>query len=141
MSRISTHQLLISFAVAVAGRSTCGRLEVGAVLKTTDGRLSYGYNGRAHDEEHCNTEPMLQEPGQCGCVHAELNALLKGGDTHGSTLYISHSPCMMCARAIVNARVAEVFYVEEYRSLEALILLERAGIRTYHWGHTSPETT
>ena len=133
MSRVTTNELLISFAMAVANRSTCGRMEVGAVLKTNDGRLSYGYNGRAHGEQHCEDDGP-HAPGQCGCVHAELNALLKGGDTRGSTMYISHSPCPACARAIVNAGVKEVWYVEEYRSLDALFILERAGIRLFHWG-------
>lgn len=133
MSRITTNQLLISWAMAAAARSTCGRMEVGAVLKLASGHISYGYNGRAHGEEHCEDDGP-HAPGQCGCVHAELNALLKGGDTRGSSMYISHSPCAQCARAIVNAGVSEVYYVEEYRSLDALVILERAGIRIFHWG-------
>lgn len=130
--RISREALLLRFALDVSGRSTCQRMKVGAVLATIDGRLSYGYNGRSHGEEHCADERDVIPAGGCGCVHAELNALLKGGDTRGAILYSSHAPCPSCARAIVNARVVRVEYVFPYRDATGLHILEKAGVQLQH---------
>lgn len=131
-TRITREQLMLRFAFLVAGRSTCSRMAVGAVLCSTDGRLSFGYNGRAHGEEHCADDKEFNAAGQCGCVHAELNALLKGGDTIDSIMYCSHAPCPQCARAIVNARVKAVHYVYPYRDPMGVRILEMAGIDTYY---------
>ena len=65
-------------------------------------------------------------------LHAESNAILKcakyGRSTDGSTLYITHSPCIECAKLIIQAGIIRVVYLEDYRKAEGLELLKKAGI-------------
>ena len=131
--RITRDAMLMEMAVAAAKRSTCLRRRVGAII-AKDGRvLSIGYAGSPSGEPHCIDEGCLIGP-DGGCirtVHAEANAILwaakHGIRVNGTTMYCTDSPCLACARAIVNAGIAEVKYVREYRILEGLQLFDRAG--------------
>ena len=69
-------------------------------------------------------------PGESGMIHAEINALLKldYNSPKNKKMYVTHFPCRMCAKAIINAGVSEVVYVEEYRDLSGVELLKNAGI-------------
>ena len=66
-------------------------------------------------------------------LHAESNAILKcakyGRPTNGSTLYITHSPCIECAKLIIQSGIIRVVYLEDYRKVEGLELLKKAGIK------------
>ena len=70
-------------------------------------------------------------PGQSGMLHAEINALLKMdyNNPKNKKLYLTLSPCRMCAKAIVNAGINEVIFNEEYRDLSSLDILTHAGVK------------
>ena len=131
-SRPSSIELMMRVAELVAQRSTCRRSQVGAVV-TDESMLQifgYGYNGNAAGLANtCDSD----EPGNCGCVHAELNALLKApGTTSRKRLFTTLSPCIACAKAIVNARVERVYFRLPYRKVDGLALLLGAGVKIFH---------
>lgn len=115
-------------AKLLSQRSTCARLAVGAVV--TDSRilqvLGVGYNGNGRGlPNRCDGD----EPGRCGCVHAEANALLKApGTIPGKVLFTTRSPCAACAKLILNAGVSRVFYDEAYRDETGIEILKLGGI-------------
>jgi dCMP deaminase len=118
----------MAFACALAQRSTCARKQVGAVVTDALGLqvLGIGYNGNARGlPNRCDTDI----PGACGCLHAEINALLKApGTIPGKTLYSTMEPCAVCAKAIINSGVVRVVYAEAYRDHAGLTLLIDAGV-------------
>lgn len=129
MTRPSKEDIFLQFAELLARRSTCQRLAVGAVV--TDEAmlqvLGIGYNGNARGLSNSCDDPLA--PGRCGCLHAEINALLKApGALPNKVLFTSHAPCAGCAKAILNAGVARVVYREAYRSRAGLELLGRSGV-------------
>jgi len=92
--------------------------------------ISDGYNGTPMGFENvCEDETGATKP---YVLHAEANAITKVAKTNqsssGSTLYITSSPCMECAKLIIQAGVSRVVYSEKYRNEEGLQLLERANI-------------
>ena len=130
--RPSFTTIYLNLAKGLAERSTCSRLQVGSVITTADHRhvLAVGYNGGAsglNDEHSCKSDV----PGQCGHLHSEINAIINcTAPRHvEKILYVTHTPCIMCAKAIINlGGVIKVVVVEPYRSEEGSILLRRAGI-------------
>lgn len=125
-------EIMLRFAEHLADRSTCKRLQVGAVVTDQDllQVLGIGYNGNASGLANtCDSDV----PGECGCLHAEINALLKApGVLPGKHLFVSSSPCVACAKAAINARVACVFFRETYRNPTGLEVLQRAGVQVKH---------
>ena len=129
MERPSWDSIFMDFAVSLSRRSTCRRLNVGCVVVTRDNSrvLSVGYNGSYHGGPNdCDSD----EPGNCGCIHAEANSLVKldYNDPSSKLLYTTWSPCVPCAKLIVNAGIAEVVYLNEYRKLDGVELLRNAGV-------------
>lgn len=114
------------------------RLQVGCVIVTEDNeqQLSNGYNG---DERGGSNKPDSLEPGASGFIHAEINALIKMNysDPRPRKIYITHSPCVVCARALVNGKISKVFYHEDYRDSKGLDILRKSGIEVikldHHW--------
>lgn len=109
-------EVMTRFAKDVATLSACKRLQVGAVIVDHGLReiLAFGYNGPAQSRDN---ESCTGSHGSCGCIHAEMNALLKLSDKITPCFLIStHSPCPTCAGLILNtSNVTDVFYIEEYR--------------------------
>lgn len=130
--RINREDAMLAFAHVLALRSSCNRLQVGAVVTDADMLqvLGIGYNGNvAGGPNHCDRST----PGDCGCVHAELNALLKApGIVSDKKLFTSVAPCVTCAKAIVNSRVTEVFFSSKYRVTDGIDLLLERGIRVLY---------
>lgn len=141
--RPSRDSVLIQSAWLWSERSTCSRLHVGAVF-AQDGRiLATGYNGAPAGVEHCDhTCDCFDTPCDPGCnslqpceeaEHAERNAIAfaarYGVALAGSSLYVTHMPCLPCAMSIINAGVKEVHYQVPYRLTEGVELLERVGIQ------------
>ena len=118
-----------NFARTIAARSYDPRHQVGAVVITADNTqvLAIGYNGNYAGGPN---EAESTVPGESGMIHAEINALLKMdyNNPKGKKVYITLSPCRMCAKAIVNAGISEVIYDEEYRDTSSLQILSDAGI-------------
>ena len=110
-------------------RSIDPRFKVGAVIVTEDNTqvLSIGYNG---DQAGGSNEVESLEPGQSGCIHAEINALIKldYNNPKKKKMYVTLSPCKMCAKAIINANINEVIYLEKYRDESGILLLVDSNI-------------
>lgn len=124
--RISAHQMFIDIASVVAKRSTCARMNVGAIVVKDRRVISIGYNGQLPGATHCASVCGV---GTCETIHAEQNALEYAGNrAAGADLYITHAPCLDCARSIINAQVQRVFFTHEYRKDEGLIHLYRNGV-------------
>lgn len=129
MSRISRHQMFMGIARVVSMRSTCCRLNVGAVLVDQQHRiLSLGYNGAPAGEPHCGGKTCKYHTTMgCKVIHAEVNALTRAptGPLAGATLYVTHSPCFDCARRIVQMGIQRVIYETEYRLADPINILSR----------------
>ena len=127
------YEVYMRMAEELAKRSTCSRLQVGTVV--TDQRLEHvlaiGYNGNVRGfPNQCDST----EAGKCGCIHSEMNALVKApGDVPDKVAFVTASPCVMCAKLMVQAKVSHVFFREAYRDPSGLEVLERAGVVTVHY--------
>ncbi len=128
INRIPLYEVYMRMAEELAKRSTCKRLQVGTVI--TDALLenvvAIGYNGNAKGlPNRCDSSV----PGHCGCIHSEVNALVKApGSIKDKVAFLSSSPCVMCAKLIINSGVTHVFYRELYRDPSGIELLGKAGI-------------
>ncbi len=112
-----------------SGRSSCDRAQVAAMLtdNTMHRIFSYGYNGNvAGGANACDSD----EVGNCGCIHAEINVLIKPRPivTGPLVMLSTDSPCRNCAKAIINAGVTSLYFVKWYRECEPLWLLLDAEI-------------
>lgn len=120
----------MTLAETLGERSTCERLQVGCVVITEDNQrvLGVGYNG---GPKGISNDCLSLEPGLCGHLHAEVNALIKADYTSPvkKKMYVTTQPCYQCAVAIINANIGEVVYLRPYRVTDGLELLERAGIK------------
>jgi dCMP deaminase len=134
-TRPSWDDVWIRLATSLADRSTCSRLQVGCVVVTADNQkvLGVGYNG---GPKGISNDCLSLEPGLCGHLHAEVNALIKADYTSpvSKKMYVTTQPCYQCAVAIINANISEVVYLHSYRLTEGLELLKTAGIKTRHLG-------
>jgi dCMP deaminase len=134
VSRPTHEEISMRYALLVAQRSTCARLQVGCVITSADYRkvISMGYNGNATGLANgCDSA----EPGACGCLHAEDNAVINCDSPRGTAKFVfcTHSPCKMCAKRFINlGDVVRVYYLNEYRSRDGLIVLEKALIQLVH---------
>ena len=119
----------MEFAHIISRRSYDLRHQVGAVVVTEDNTqvLAVGYNGNYAGGPN---ESESSVPGESGMIHAEFNALLKMdyNNPKNKILYVTLSPCRMCAKAIINSGIKKVVYDEEYRDTSSLQILESAGV-------------
>lgn len=128
--RPSFEEIYMKLALALAERSTCKRLKVGTVVTSLDYRkvLAIGYNGNASGlPNQCDRE----EPGNCGCLHSEENAVINCDSprTWPKHVFVTHLPCAMCAKRLINlGGVAKVTYLNPYRNTESLDLLKISKI-------------
>jgi dCMP deaminase len=116
--RKSWSQYFMSIAFATAGRATCERLKVGAVIVKDNKIVSAGYNGSIHGDEHCSEAGcLLNEQGRCiRTIHAEMNAILHADrrDLEGATIYVTHEPCETCSKHIAQAGIQKVVFNYAY---------------------------
>ncbi len=113
-----------------AENSYCQRRQVGALIVKDKMIISDGYNGTPSGFENvCEGEDGLTKP---YVLHAEANAITKiarsGNNSDGATLYVTDSPCIECAKLIIQAGIKRVLYAREYRLTDGVDLLRRAGI-------------
>ena len=129
LERIPIFEVYMRMAEELAKRSTCSRLQVGTVV--TDSRLenvvAVGYNGNAKGlPNRCDSTV----PGNCGCIHSEMNALVKApGSLRDKVVFLTDSPCVMCAKLMINSGVTHVFYRKLYRDPAGVELLAAAGVK------------
>jgi dCMP deaminase len=129
-NRPSFREIYMYTAMLLSERSTCRRLSVGTVITSIDYRQVYsvGYNGNATGlDNDCDSD----EPGKCGCLHSEINAIINCTAPRESpkVVFVTHSPCVMCAKALINlGGTTYVYYGQEYRNRDGLYVLQRGGI-------------
>jgi dCMP deaminase len=130
MNRPTWKEIWMNVAELMAQRSHHPTFKVGAIVTSNDNTqiLSVGYNGNEAGGEN---EPESCEPGMSGLLHAEINCLLKldYNNPKDKTMFLTLSPCPLCAKAIVNSGIKHVIYKEEYRELKGLEILINAGIK------------
>ena len=145
MSRPSWDDYFMKIAHVVASRSTCLRRQVGAVLVRDKRILTTGYNGAPSGLKHCEEVGCIREklkvpPGErhelCRGLHAEMNALLQaaiyGIPVSGATLYCTTSPCMLCAKMLINVGVKKICVEGKYPDKLAQDLLKEANVEILH---------
>lgn len=141
MNRISRDEAMMQMTITLSKRSVCKRKQVGAMI-VRDGRpISVGYNGPVSGQPHCT------ECSGSSCtvsVHAEMNAIAfaakEGVKIDKADLYCTLSPCINCAKILANSGILRVYYLEEYRDLEGIEFLKRAGVETTHIEFNFPST-
>lgn len=120
----------LEMASVWAKNSYCKRRQVGALIVKDRMIISDGYNGTpAGFENVCEEESGITKP---YVLHAEANAITKvaksGNSSAGATLYVTASPCMECAKLIIQSGITRVVYKDEYRLTDGVDLLRRAGV-------------
>jgi dCMP deaminase len=134
-------EYFISIANVVSSRSTCLRRKVGAVIVRERQIVSTGYNGAPKGTPHCLETGCLREKhgvpsGErheiCRGSHAEINAIAQaaamGSATAGSVIYCTHEPCSFCTKALINAGIRRIVFVNHYPDPIASLIREEAGI-------------
>ncbi len=131
------HNFYMNMAFDVSQLSNCERKKVGAVIVRDNNILSYGFNGTPHGfDNKCEIETESNEiVTKKEVLHAELNAICKiacsTNTTENSILYVTLSPCIECAKIIIQSGIKSVFYNEEYRITDGIDFLKKALINVY----------
>ena len=125
----------LEMAAIWAKNSYCKRRQVGALLVKDKMIISDGFNGTpSWFENQCEDENDVTKP---YVLHAEANAITKvaksGNSSEGATLYITTSPCIECAKLIIQSGIKRVVYAEEYRKAEGIELLKRANVEVVNF--------
>ena len=119
----------LQMATIWAKNSYCIRRQVGAILVKDKMIISDGYNGTPAGFENVCEENGVTKP---YVLHAEANAITKvaksSNSSDSSTLYVTASPCLECAKLIIQAGIKRVVYHDEYRITDGIDLLRRAGV-------------
>ena len=118
------------FVKDIAARSPDPKFQVGAVIVTDDNTqvLALGYNG---DQKGGPNKRESMEHGQSGFIHAEVNALIKMdyNNPKKKKMYLTHTPCPVCAKCIINAGIQEVIYIEDYVNMQGLSILQESNVK------------
>ena len=142
----------MDIATVVATRANCIRRRVAAVIVKDKQIISTGYNGTPRGVKNCCDGGCARCAGdaasgehldECICSHAEENAITQaayhGIAVSGARIYSTLSPCLMCAKKIINSGIQEVVYENEYEfSAQIRDLLHEAGVRCRHFHRQKP---
>jgi dCMP deaminase len=154
MSRPHVDDIFMELAVNLAARSHCVKRHVGAVLAKDTRIISIGYNGPPPNTHNCDVEwPGVgcarDSKGSCSlALHAEENAILyavqNGSSIQDSTLYVTLSPCIACARIIYSMKIKKVIYLNSYAAYkgiasdEGVDFLRRFGVEVEQYQGVLP---
>jgi dCMP deaminase len=149
--RPSWDEYFMEIADLVARRSTCLRRQVGAVVVKEKHILATGYNGAPAGLRHCAEVGCLRErlavpSGErhelCRAIHAEQNAIVQaaqyGTAVKGGTVYVTHQPCVLCSKILINAGITRIVFAGEYPDSLAREFLEEAGVELVPLRFDSP---
>lgn len=119
-----------------AENSYCQRRQVGCLVVKDNRIISDGYNGTPSGFENvCEDENNVTKP---YVLHAEANAITKLARSHnnsdGATIYVTDSPCIECAKLIIQSGIKRMVYARNYRLTDGIDLLKRAGIEIVYLG-------
>ena len=134
MTQEQSDKYYIKVAQLCAKNSYAIKLQVGAIIVKDGQIMSDGFNGTPCGfENKCEVKNMDGSLHTLSYVlHAESNAILKcakyGRSTNGSTLYITHSPCIECAKLIIQAGIVRVVYLDVYKTIDGIVILRKSGI-------------
>ena len=142
-TRPDWNEYFMEMAVLTARRSTCLRRQVGAVIVKDRHIVATGYNGAPRGLKHCAErggcirESMNVPSGErhelCMALHAEQNAIIQaatlGQSIEDATIYITHQPCVICAKMIINAGIRKIIVKEGYPDQLSVDILAEAGLR------------
>lgn len=130
MDKPKFDDIFMELAINLARRSHCVRAQVGAVLVNDTRIISIGYNGPPAGTHNCDEEfgeegCPRDSKGSCSlALHAEQNAILyatkNGANVEGSTLYVTLSPCIACARVIYSMKIRKVLYLNSYAEYKGI---------------------
>lgn len=143
MNRPTWDEYFMEMAELTARRATCSRRQVGAVIVRDNRAVATGYNGAPRGLAHCEEKggcmrqklgiPSGQRHELCRALHAEQNAIISaasmGNAIEGGTIYITHQPCVICAKMIVNAGIQRIVVREGYPDELAMEILDEAGLK------------
>jgi dCMP deaminase len=145
--RPSWDEYFARMAQLVASRSTCLRRHVGAVIVKDRMVLSTGYNDTPRGVPNCgdggcarcaSDAPTAVGLDTCLCIHAEMNCVIQaayhGVSINGATIYVTHQPCLTCAKMLVNAGIRRVIFTGDYPDAAARTLMEDAGVELLRFG-------
>lgn len=132
-NRIERDPLMMKVAHLYSQRATCNRLSVGAVLALEGRIIAAGYNGGLPSDPFCSASIGCLATSPCtNTIHAEANLLFfcakNGISTKDTTLYVTTSPCINCARAIIQSGIKRVVYLDKYRDTSPLSILTINGV-------------
>jgi len=136
-------EYFMEMAVLTARRATCLRRQVGAVIVKDRHIVSTGYNGAPRGLAHCAErggcirEKLEVPPGErhelCMALHAEQNAIIQaatlGQSIEDGTIYVTHQPCAICAKMIINAGLRRIVVKEGYPDELSVDILAEAGLK------------
>ena len=141
MTRPDSDEYFLKIASVVAERSTCRRHHVGAVAVRNKHILATGYNGAPSGFKDCLELGCLRDEldipsGErqeiCRGIHAEQNVIIQAGlhgvSLEGSTVYCTHTPCVLCAKMLINAKIARSVSFGKYNDDRFIELFREAGI-------------
>ena len=148
MKRPTWDEYFMEMAELTAKRATCSRRQVGAVITRDNRAVATGYNGAPRGVAHCEEKggclrqklgvPSGQRHELCRALHAEQNAIISaasmGNAIEGGTIYITHQPCVICAKMIVNAGIKRIVVREGYPDELSMEILDEAGLKVERLG-------
>lgn len=115
--RIDWADYFASLALLIATRSPSKRLQVGAVIISKNRIISCGYNGFPAGTPH---DSIMRDGHEINTIHAEQNAITdaarRGVAIEGATMYITHFPCINCAKMAISAGIQQIIYLNDYRN-------------------------
>lgn len=140
--RPSWDEYFMEAAILASTRSTCLRRKVGAVIVNDRRIVATGYNGAPKGIAHCEERggclrqklgiPSGERHELCMALHAEQNAIIQaatsGQSIEGATIYVTHQPCVICAKMIINAGISRIVVKEGYPDKLAVDILTEAGL-------------
>ncbi len=140
--RISPDEYFLKIALVVAERSTCRRHHMGAIAVRDKHILATGYNGAASGLKDCLELGCLRDQQKidsgthqeiCRAIHAEQNIIIQsslhGVSIEGAIVYCTHTPCIICAKMLVNAKIKRYVTFAEYSDDAFIELFKEAGIK------------
>ena len=119
MERLTWDEYFSKIVKVTAERSPCERLQVGCLLVKDNRIISQGYNGFLPG---CPHESIVRDNHEQATLHAEQNALIdcakRGVSCEGSTAYVTHYPCIICARLLLAGGIKKINYINDYKNDE-----------------------
>ena len=148
IKRPSWDEYFMQMAELTAQRSTCLRRHVGAVIVQDKHVVATGYNGAPKGLEHCAERggclreelgvPSGEKHELCRALHAEQNAIIQAAtlaqSIEGASIYITHQPCIICAKMIINAGIKRIVVKEGYPDEMSVKMLDEAGLKIVMFG-------